>query len=206
MNLAVEKLAKSYGDKLIFKDVFFEAGWGEIVLVLGSNGSGKSTLLKILGGVEQPSFGSLRIDNSSATIGYMAHETFLYPQMSALENIEFLCNLYGRKIGKQDVHYKFKQFGLGAFLHEHVRDFSRGMAQKLSFIRVLCINPDIVLLDEPATGLDREAREIQGQEVFNLRQNGTLVFWVTHFPEFGPFEADKVLEIKNKTAYFATAD
>ncbi len=200
-------LVKSYGHKLIFKNVEFEAKKGEIVLLLGANGSGKSTLLKIIAGALRPTAGEVNIDPDSASIGYMGHDTFLYPQLTALENILFWCKLYGKKANRELVHTWLKRFGLGSFLHERVSRFSRGMAQKLNFVRVMSTDPDILLLDEPVTGLDKESRQLFREEVLNLKQMGMLVFWVTHFPEQNFALSDKALQIKDKTAaYLATSD
>ena len=206
MYIRSRKLAKYYGHQLVFKNVSFEAGKGEIVLMLGANGSGKSTLLKIIGGALQPTSGDMNITPDNASIGYMAHDTFLYPQLTALENITFWCRLYGKKASTKFVYSQLNKFGLGNFLHERTSCFSRGMAQKLNFVRVMCIEPDILLLDEPATGLDREARQLFREELIILRDSGMLVFWVTHFPELNYSLADRVLEIKNKTAYLSIPD
>ncbi len=206
MFVQARQLAKSYGPQLVFKKVGFEADKGEILLLLGSNGSGKSTLLKLIAGVLKPSAGDINITPPGASIGYMAHNTFLYPQLTALENIGFWCKLYGKKVNRKFLASKLNKFDLGPFLHERISCFSRGMAQKLNFLRLLCIDPDILLLDEPATGLDKEARQLFGEELMNLKNRNTLIFWVTHFPEFNSSWADRVLEIKNKTSYLSIPD
>src|SRR6056297_809584 len=92
--LETENLTKFFGTKLVFKDLDFQVNFGEVILILGANGSGKSTLLKILSGLVAPTYGKIKAGVNPENIGYMGHESFHYPWLSAVENLRFWASVY----------------------------------------------------------------------------------------------------------------
>ncbi len=204
MLVEVKHLSKFFGTKLVFRNLGFSAGRGEIVLVLGSNGSGKSTLLRILAGLLHPSSGSASVSTGPGEIGYMGHQTCVYPGWSAWENISFWSKLYRRSWDKEGMEEILKRLGLHRTRHELVTSFSRGMTQRLNLARVLTIDPWLYLLDEPSTGLDMASQEVLHEKMLELRDKGRTLVWVSHQPEADRAYADKVLHLQGKSGWMET--
>jgi heme exporter protein A len=198
--MKAQGLSKSYGPKPVFKDVDFQVSSGQVVVVAGANGSGKSTLLKILAGVLPPTSGRVDAAVTREEIGYLGHETFLYPHLTVLENLSFWMRLYTVPMTSGEPEALLKRFGLSAVLYEPASTLSRGMAQKLSLARMLAIHPKVLLMDEPSTGLDSEAQALLHREILQARETGRIVFWVSHSPEADARMADGVLVLKGGRA------
>lgn len=201
--LKAQELSKTFGPRLVFRSLNFTLYQGELILVLGANGSGKSTLLQLACGLLEPSQGSIDLELELSAVGYMAHSTFVYPGLSALQNLCFWSRLYGLQNKEQDLLQVLRRVGLGAFIYEPAANFSRGMAQRLSLARVLLIRPRLFLLDEPSTGLDQESQEILRQEICQARQGRAAVLWVSHSPGRDMDLADGVLYLEDKSGYLA---
>ncbi len=186
---------KSYGALLLLKDVSAAFAKGRVYLVTGRNGSGKSTLLRLIGGLSQPDSGTIACSKDDARTGYLGHATFLYPNLTAVENLSFWQKAYGMKSSEEDIMAMLERVGLLPFAHTHAGVFSRGMAQRLSLARVLLLKPDILLLDEPETGLDAASRTLLSREVGLAKDRGACVLWVSHAKAEDRYRADAVFEV-----------
>ncbi len=196
-----ENLTKFFGPKLVLKEIDLQVESGEVILILGANGSGKSTLLKILSGLISPTYGRISQEVKPEKIGYMGHEAFHYPWMSAVENLLF----WGRVYNVRDEDWVMgimERVGLRSLAHEQVSCFSRGMVQKLSLARVLLIDPELYLLDEPASGLDPQSQDILHQEIESIRQHSRTVLMVSHYPDRDRYLADRVFNLEKTTGGF----
>ncbi len=199
MKLQISGLTKFFGTKLVFKSIDLCVSAGEVVLIVGPNGCGKSTFLKIVAGAMHPTYGSVKRDDSTGQIGYMGHRTFLYSGLTAWENLYFWARLYNFNLKKTGLEDILARVGLKFEIHEQTAYFSKGMAQRLSLARILVIDPEIWLLDEPASGLDIDSQAILHQEISKARERGNSVLWVSHNFEKDLFWADKVLLFENKS-------
>lgn len=200
MVVSLKRAAKFYGPKLVFKDVDLELAAGEVLLVVGPNGAGKSTLIRIMAGLSRPSAGEAVLSVPPESVGYLAHETFIYPMLTAVENLRFWAGLYGVSTREEDLLVVLERMGLKRAAFEQARSFSRGMAQRLSLARVLMAEPAMLFLDEPGTGLDEASKEILLAEIEAARMRGAAVAWVSHDAVGDVARADRVLQFADKTA------
>lgn len=206
MTLTLTKIARFYGPRLIFKDVSLDLRPGSVTLLAGANGAGKTTLLKIMAGLIRPSAGEVartsRHFGSSgeqeAAIGYLGHRTFLYPGLSALENLAFWASLHGRRHQNEDLLAALQRMELDAFAEEKAGGFSRGMLQRLSLARFFLLEPDLLLLDEPGTGLDARSQAMLRREITEAAARKAAVVWITHSPRENVALADRVAMLENR--------
>ncbi len=162
-------LAKTYGLAPVLRDVNLRLLPGAGAFVIGGNGAGKSTLLRILAGLEAPSSGRALVFGQDARklaaryrrrIGMMTHQSFLYPNLTARENLEFFAELYSIADPRASVDQWLARVGLAEVADSRVRTFSRGMEQRLSAARAMLHDPALLLLDEPFASLDHDGAEI----------------------------------------------
>ncbi len=198
--LKAENLAKNFGARLLFKNVNFELYPQSIHLLEGKNGAGKSTLFKVLCGLLEQDHGTIKTDLQLSEVGYLAHASFLYPQLSALENLKFWHNVHTESSLSEEKYLEIlEKVGLGRFAHEKIKIFSRGMIQKLTIARLLVQKPKLYLLDEPSTGLDKEARKFLLEQILLAKKEGACVFWISHDIEKDKEYADVIHTISDKT-------
>jgi heme exporter protein A len=163
------------------------------VLLLGPNGAGKSTLLRILSTLVRPTSGSLLIHGVDAgradrlavrrRVGLLSHQTYLYENLSGSENLEFYARLYGLPDPLRAARAGLSSARLLDREPDLVRTFSRGMKQRLAIARALLHHPDVLLLDEPFSGLDREACALLTEQLRRARAEGRTCVLATH--DFG---------------------
>lgn len=163
--LAADGLGKRLGERWVLAQVSFRVERGGALALLGPNGAGKSTLLRILAGLWKADRGTVVRFGQAVTepradrrIGYLGHRSLLYPALTARENLTLTARLWGcdpRRAGAA-----LEEVGLGRFLDEPVATFSRGMLQRAAIARALLPDPEVLLLDEPYTGLDAPGREL----------------------------------------------
>ncbi|WP_207264284.1 ABC transporter ATP-binding protein [Desulfovibrio sp. Huiquan2017] len=204
--LIVKRAAKFFGNKLVFKEISCEVRPGEILLVAGPNGAGKSTLMRIMAGLSKPSAGevSLRLDPEDAA--YLGHATFLYPGLSALENLKFWGAMYGFSPTRDELMALLKRVGLERAAEEKAGSFSRGMAQRLNLARIYQAAPKLIFLDEPGTGLDPASLRRLREEIVGLRDRGVAVVWISHHVTEDAALADTVLALGGRRVrYFGPA-
>lgn len=184
-----EKLGKTIEDRPILRDINLEIPAGQYIALLGANGAGKSTLLKILSTLITPTSGTLQLFGQSlksgsvairARIGLIGHQSMLYHDLSALENLEFFARLYNVKNPRQRALELLDQLGLKTRAGDAVKSFSRGMAQRVSIARALLHNPDLLLADEPFAGLDAPSTALLEKTLANLHASGKTIILANH--------------------------
>jgi heme ABC exporter ATP-binding subunit CcmA len=180
-------LEKRFGQTRALAGIDLEVPAGQSLGLLGPNGAGKSTLLRLMAGLARPTAGALRIAGrpanepaARAQVGLIGHATFLYPALTARENLQFAARLHRVADPVARADRLLAEGGLAGVAHRPVGGFSRGMAQRLSIARGLAHDPPVVLLDEPFTGLDRRAAERLAERLGDLRRDGRTVVLVTH--------------------------
>ncbi len=187
--LAAVDLGRHFGRRKALSHVSFECHAGEIVGLLGPNGAGKSTLLSILATLLAPStgrveYGSATVDKAGARLrarlGMLGHDLYLYPELTARENLSFFARLYGLENPVQIVDQGLEQAALTARADDQVSGFSRGMRQRLALERALLHRPRLLLLDEPFTGLDQASSAALAARLRDLRDQGCLIVLATH--------------------------
>ncbi|MCZ7546890.1 MAG: heme ABC exporter ATP-binding protein CcmA [Anaerolineae bacterium] len=164
--IEVRNLMKAFGLRPVLRGVDLTVEAGQFLALFGPNGAGKTTLMRILAALSKPSMGVVRVGgyelprNAGAVrqrLGVVLHQPLLYEDLTARENLAFFARMYSLDGAGDRVEAILTQVGLAARAHDVVRTFSRGMQQRLSIGRALLHDPDILLLDEPYTGLDPEA-------------------------------------------------
>lgn len=187
--IEVNGLVKRIGDKTILRGIQLHVKKGQTVGILGSNGAGKSTLLKVLATIMKPTNGMVRIDGKDMKkdamkvkqmLGYLPHASMVYDHFSPYENLKFFGSLYHVPHLETRIHEIIDKVGLKMFTHEPVRAFSRGMAQRIAIARAIIHRPQILLLDEPHTGLDQNAIAILNQVIGEMRDDQVTTLMVTH--------------------------
>ncbi len=187
--LAVTDLSRFYGRRKALARVSFDVESGDLVGLLGPNGAGKSTLLAILATLLAPSEGDVRYGSVSAgtggaglrsRIGMLGHDLFLYPELTAHENLTFFGRLYGLADARSLAARALDHAGLGDRAHDAVSSFSRGMRQRVALERALLHQPRLLLLDEPFTGLDQTSAAALVQRLRDEQARGVLTVLATH--------------------------
>jgi len=198
-------LTRRFGARIAVSNVDLAIRPGEFVALFGPNGAGKTTLLRLLCGLLRPSAGSIRIlgfhiekDPAPAKrrLAFLGHSAFLYPGLTARENLRFYARLYGVENPARRVDELLARVGLSERADDLVRAFSRGMLQRASIARTLLHDPEVVFLDEPFTGLDQEAGRTLFDLLAELRSRGRSVILVTHDLGEGLQKATRVLLLR----------
>ncbi len=183
-----EKVSKIYGRHRALHQVSLALEPGSVTALLGPNGAGKSTLLWIFSTLSQPTSGELflgdlpphRAKEARGSIGLLSHSSLSYGDLTALENVSFYARLYGEKAPEEAAAKLLCEFGLEKALHRQAKTFSRGMTQRLGLARALVGTPELVLLDEPFTGLDRASTQTVVERIKALRDQGAMVLMISH--------------------------
>lgn len=205
--LALDAVTRRFGAVAALRDVDLEVHAGESVLVAGPNGAGKSTLLRVACGLTRPTSGAVRLHGEAhhrgvpaaarARIGYLGHQSFLHAHLTARENLALYARLYGAGAeSKAPVDGWLQRVGLSRAGDRVIAGFSRGMMQRLALARTLIHRPALLMLDEPATGLDAEGREMLVGLMRELQQDGVTLLLVTHQLELGLRLASRVAVLR----------
>ncbi len=203
--IQISELTKRIGEKTILKGINLTVNKGETIAFLGPNGAGKSTILNILSGLVKPSSGVIKIDELyfkdhkieiKKKIGFLAHDSYLYDYFSALENLMFFGRLYQVPDIENRAKKLIQEIGLNFFINDPVRTFSRGMIQRLAIARAMLHSPQVLLLDEPFTGLDQQGKNLLNNMIFNMKANGTTTIFVTHDIDKAVTISDRIMIIK----------
>jgi ABC-type multidrug transport system ATPase subunit len=187
--VAVEDVSRHFGRRRALARISFEARRGEILGLLGPNGAGKSTLLAMLATLLKPTTGRIVYGDRDAAglgaalrgrIGVLGHDLYLYPELTAHENLAFFAGLYHRRDPAGDAAAALARAGLADRGDDAVSGFSRGMRQRVALERALIHAPRLVLLDEPFTGLDDASTAALVARLRGLRDEGAIVVLATH--------------------------
>jgi heme exporter protein A len=187
--LTVTTLSRHYGRRKALSKVTFACSSGDIAGLLGPNGAGKSTLLAILATLLTPSEGRVEYGTTTAEaggaslrarIGMLGHDLFLYPELTACENLTFFGRLYGLADASARALHALERAGLGERAHDAVSGFSRGMRQRVALERALLHQPRLLLLDEPFTGLDQASAAALVARLRDEQARGVLTILATH--------------------------
>jgi heme ABC exporter ATP-binding subunit CcmA len=185
--LEVDGVWKYYGDFPALREIRLNVQAGSTVALLGRNGAGKTTLLRILAGLSKPSKGKIRVKGADARleatrrrIGVLGHGISLYDELSATENLLLFGRLYGLPDPAKRAAEMLERTGLDRVRDGLVREFSRGMRQRLAVARVFMHDPDLLLLDEPFTALDDRAIAVLHSLIAEIHQKGGTVVMSTH--------------------------
>lgn len=192
--IKISNLAKFHGHKLIFKNINFCIAPGMSALLTGANGAGKSTLLRIIAGLSSPSAGEVE-KKDTLSMAYIGHATFLYPGLTAEENLAFWAKANKINYKNKDIITLLERLDLPA--DEPAAAFSRGMAQRLNFGRALMLEPDFFLLDEPFTGMDLQSRRNMRRELAQKLAAGAAMLMVSHNLDEDSFLTSQVFALKN---------
>jgi ABC-type multidrug transport system ATPase subunit len=187
--VSVEDVSRHFGRRRALSRITFQAPAGAILGMLGPNGAGKSTMMAVLATLLRPtsgriSYGTHDADSSGAAlrgaIGLLGHDLFLYPELTARENLAFFAGLHGRRDAAAAAGAALAQAGLSDRADDQVSSFSRGMRQRVALERALIHQPRLVLLDEPFTGLDDASTAALVARLHGLRDSGAIVVLATH--------------------------
>jgi len=190
--LVARRLGKRFGEKRVLRGIDLDLAAGGFLVVTGPNGSGKTTLLRICAGLAQPTEGTIERAVSRGAIGYLGHETLVYRELTALENLELYGRLYRIAERRERIGMLLERFGLWEVRHERVASYSRGMTQRLALCRVLLHDPELLVLDEPYNALDEAGAELLDAQLAELRGERTFLL-ATHEPaRLAPFASGRL--------------
>ena len=204
-SLCFSDVTRNFGRRRALNRVSLTCRAGEIVAILGPNGAGKSTLLSLAASLLQPSSGEVRYGTHPgkdagaairARIGLLGHDLYLYPELSAAENLLFFGRLYRLREAERSVAEALRRANLADRGDEPVAGFSRGMRQRLAIERALLHEPRLALLDEPFTGLDDASITALQARLSSLRGAGCIVLAATHDLEVIENVADRAVVLK----------
>jgi len=182
-------LTKTFGPRTALRGVSLSVAKGEFVSLLGPNGAGKTTLLRILGTLSRPSSGTVQIagldlrsagEEARRRIGFLSHRTLLYDDLTAEQNLRFYARMYDLDGDSPRLGDLLERVGLGLRRSDLVKTFSRGMKQRLALARAVLHQPELLLLDEPYTGLDPQAVEMLRDLLGELAGEGCAILLTTH--------------------------
>ena len=199
--LEAEGLVRTFGGLRAVDEVSFQLRPGELLTVFGPNGAGKTTLLRMLGGVMRPTSGQVRVAGEAADasgrdwrhrVGVVSHQSLLYGPLTTTENLQFYGRLFGLNDLETRIPERLASLGLSDRAHRPVRELSRGLKQRVALARALLHDPEVVLLDEPYTGLDPHASAVLRDQLASLKDGRRTVVLVTHNLIQGLELADRV--------------
>jgi heme exporter protein A len=212
--LSARDLTREYGPVVAVDEVDLELGPGDFLTIFGPNGAGKTTLLSLLGGRLRPSKGTVsvggeRLDFGETSwrsrIGVLSHQSFLYAHLSVTENLRFFGRLFGLADLDERIPRRLAEVGLADRADFLARQLSHGMRQRAALARALLHDPELVLLDEPYTGLDPYAASVLRGVLSSLRDGERTVVMVTHNLKQGLEMATRVaIQVRGRFAWEGT--
>jgi heme exporter protein A len=212
--IQARSLRKSFGLRPVLRGVDLEVAPGECLALIGPNGAGKTTLLRILATLSKPTAGLVRVaglplpaaaGEVRRRLGVVAHHPLLYSDLTAEENLKFYARLYALTGVPARITAVLEQVGLAARRHDLVRTFSRGMQQRLAIARALLHEPEVLMFDEPYTGLDPQAAEMLDQVLVQARRGGRTTLLTTHDLSRALALADRVAILARGVIVFSAA-
>ena len=185
--IVLEGVWKYFGDYPAIRNISYRLGQSECLALIGRNGAGKTTLLRMLGGFSRPARGEIKISGGSPrdtltrrSIGIIGHGISVYDELSAMENLQLFGKMYGLESVNARAEQLLERVGLGRVKSGLVREFSRGMRQRLAIARAFIHEPSVLLLDEPFTSLDDRAIAVLQSLLAEANQRGASIVMSTH--------------------------
>jgi heme exporter protein A len=187
--IQVHKLVKRFGVKTALHGVNLSVAPGEFVALIGPNGAGKTTFLRILASLSRPTLGTVKIAGYQLPaqaaavrnqLGVVSHLPLLYTDLTAEENLRFYARMYGLSQAGKRISEVLELVGLAPRRHDLVRTFSRGMQQRLAIARAVLHDPEVMLFDEPHTGLDQDACSMLDAVMQQVTARGRTVVITSH--------------------------
>jgi len=214
--ISINGLVKQFGRFAALRGVSAEFTPGRLYVILGDNGAGKTTLLRSLAGLAQPTRGTITILGTTdlrtvcGQIGYMAHPSLLYDEMSAMENMRYFARLY-EICDDATCARVITAVGLDPALARPVAQYSQGMRQRLSLARAILPDPKILLLDEPFSNVDVQSARAMAALLAKMRDSGKSIFVVTHQASLLENLADEFVwieagQVSRRTSTFQPAE
>lgn len=205
--VSIQHISKSFGSQKVLNDVSLEIPAGQIVGLLGPNGAGKSTLMKILIGLWSADSGTV---SAPSRIGYLPENNPLYEEMYVTEYLQFMAKMTNDKCQMTNVDALIDKVGLTPECHKHIRELSKGYRQRVGLAQALLGDPELLILDEPTTGLDpNQLVEIRslikslsggaGLSTFDFRQKSRSVILSTHIMQEVREMCDRVVILDHGT-------
>jgi len=182
----IQHVTKTFGQHVAVADLGLEVPKGSVYGFIGPNGSGKTTTLRMIMRILHPDSGVIRVLGETSLgaatdrVGYLPEERGLYKQMKVRELLRFYAELKGVRRGQADIDFWLTRLELTAWAEKKIQALSKGMAQKVQFIAAVISRPELVLLDEPFSGLDPVNSEVLREAVLELKAGGTTVIFSTH--------------------------
>lgn len=205
MDLSIQGIRKSFGEKVVLGDVTFDVIDGEFVSLVGPSGSGKSTLFGIIGGLLEPEAGDITmagasIVNERGHISYMPQQDALFPWRTILDNVVLGQELHG-EVDTAQAKKMLEFAGLGEVIHAYPHQLSGGMKQRASFIRALLSPQSLLCLDEPFSALDEFTRlDMQKWLLKTWEAHRQSILFITHSIDEALFLSDKIVILTNSPA------
>ncbi len=181
--LRLSKLTKKFGAIRAVWNVDLEISRGDCLAIFGPNGAGKTTLLKVIASLTQPTNGEISFKGHNRRrdgVGYVSHLSLLYNELTGMENLLFYARLFQIKDAQLRAAEMLSKMGLKEARNQPAREYSRGMKQRLTLARALLHEPQLLLLDEPYTGLDQHGCRLFTEVLRGLKQEGRTILLVTH--------------------------
>ncbi len=213
--LTVDKLGKSFKKTQIIKDISFEVKKGEIMAVLGPNGAGKTTTIRNIMGIMYPDEGTITFHDHEKNeiprhkIGYLPEERGLYKNVKVMDILLYFAELkdYPLDKAKQRALDYLKKFGLEGKDKSSIEELSKGMGQKVQFIASIIHEPELLILDEPFSGLDPVSQEVFKDEIKQLAANGTAILLSSHQMNLVELLCDRLFMInKGRKVIYGSID
>lgn len=204
--LEIKGLKKSFRLKSVLRGIELSLQAGERVALLGANGAGKTTLLRILAGLTRPGNGTITLGGldlirqtreAQRRVGFVAHQPYLYDDLTVLENLLFFARMYDVERAQERATLLLQRVGLGKKARERVRVLSRGQLQRLALARAFLHSPQLLLLDEPDTGLDQEGLALLIALLQEHHAHGGTILFTTHDLESAAQRSDRVVMLSN---------
>ena len=187
MGLKIENLSKTYGNFTALNHISFKIDNGQILGILGRNGAGKTTTIKSVMGIIEPDGGKItfnekQIQNKNVSIGYLPEERGLYVNARVKDQLLYLAMLNGMKknIALREIKRMLEEFKIPGYLNKKVKTLSKGNKQKIQLISAILHKPEIVILDEPFSGLDPVNIELFKKTVLKLKERGATILFSSH--------------------------
>ncbi|WP_254506080.1 ABC transporter ATP-binding protein [Bacillus altitudinis] len=199
--LSIHDLTKEYKEsnfKVVIPEMHFKEG--SIIGLLGKNGAGKTTILEMIAGLINPDKGLILINDSKqnfSSIGYMEDDPILFENLTCFELIKYQSMLIEQPLEIHQINSLLREYGLEEQAHRRSSALSRGMRQRISFILTILHNPNIILLDEPFTGLDPTNMANMKKHLRDFRDDNKIILLSTHIIQFAADLCDEILFIDN---------